>query len=54
MFTLRLRGRWPLGASVNIHQRPGLPLALAVLFLGVFPNHGPLWLIGEVPVLDWA
>ncbi len=30
------------------------PTALAVLFLGVFPNHGRLWIIGDVPVLDWA
>ncbi len=28
--------------------------ALAVLFLGIFPNHGTLPLIGEVQVLDWA
>ncbi len=28
--------------------------ALAVLFLGVFPNHGTLPIVGDVPVLDWA
>jgi len=28
--------------------------AVAVLFLGIFPNDGSLPLIGDLPVLDWA
>ncbi len=28
--------------------------AFAVIFLGVFPNHGTLPIVGDVPVLDWA
>jgi NADH-quinone oxidoreductase subunit N len=28
--------------------------ALVVLFLGIFPNDGSLWILGDIPALDWT
>jgi NADH-quinone oxidoreductase subunit N len=41
----------------EIHTGEALVLGLcafAVLFLGIFPNHGALPIIGEIQVLDWT
>ena len=43
-----------LQLRVPEHLRGRVMSLHSALFLGVFPNHGTLWIVGDVHVLDWT